>query len=61
MRWLRHIVVTILAFCIVGVLAMIAVNTSFLHPASWVVKEFSMTDVYYQYCKKQASLMKMTV
>ena len=48
MRWLRHIVVTILAFCIVGVLAMIAVNTSFLHPASWVVKEFSMTDVYYQ-------------
>lgn len=45
---LRHIVITVLAFCIVGVLAIIAVNTSFLHPASRVVKEFSMTDAYYQ-------------
>lgn len=45
---IRHIFITVLAFCIVGVLAMIAVNTSFLHPASRVVKEFSMTDAYYQ-------------
>lgn len=45
---MRNVVITLLAFSIVGVLAAVAVNTSFLNPASRVVKEFSMTDVYYQ-------------
>lgn len=48
MKWLHHIVVTVLAFCIVGVLAGIALNTGFLDPAAKVIKNFSMSDVYYQ-------------
>lgn len=48
MKWLYHIVVTVLAFCIVGVLAEIALNTGFLDPAAKVIKNFSMSDVYYQ-------------
>ena len=37
-----------LAFAIVFVLATFAVNTSFLSPIAEVVKDFEMTDVYYQ-------------
>lgn len=48
MWYVRDIVITLLAFGIIGVLAALAVNTSFLHPVSRVVKEFSMTDAYYQ-------------
>ena len=48
MKWLNHIIVTALAFCIVGVLAEIALNIGFLDPAAKVIKNFSMSDVYYQ-------------
>lgn len=46
--FLHHIIVTALAFCIVGVLAAIALNTGFLDPVAKVIKNFSMSDVYYQ-------------
>lgn len=48
MKWLHHIVVTVLAFCIVGVLAGIALNIEFLDPVAKVIENFSMSDVYYQ-------------
>ena len=48
MKWLHHIVVTVLAFCIVGVLAGIAMNIGFLDPVAKVIENFSMSDVYYQ-------------
>ena len=44
----RHITVTLLAFCIIGVLAGIALNTVFLDPAARVIDSFAMSDVYYQ-------------
>ena len=45
---IKHIVITLLAFCIVGVLAGIALNIGFLDPVAKVIKNFSMSDVYYQ-------------
>lgn len=48
MRFLYHVVVTFLAFCIVGVMSEIALNTWFLDPVAKVINSFSMSDVYYQ-------------
>lgn len=45
---LHHIIVTALAFGIVGVLTGIALNIGFLDPVAKVVENFSMSDVYYQ-------------
>lgn len=45
---IKHIIITLLAFCIVGVLAGIALNIGFLDPVAKVVENFSMSDVYYQ-------------
>ena len=45
---IKHIVITLLAFCIVGVLAGIALNIGFLDPVAKVIKNFSMSDIYYQ-------------
>lgn len=44
----KHIIVTVLAFVIVAILAVFALNTSFLSPVAQVAKDFKMTDVYYQ-------------
>lgn len=44
----KHIIITLLAFCIVGVLAGIALNIGFLDPVAKVVEDFSVSDVYYQ-------------
>ena len=44
----KHITITLLAFCIVSVLAGIALNTGFLDPVAKVMKNFSMSDVYCQ-------------
>lgn len=51
----KNIIVTVLAFLIVFVLAMFAVNTSFLSPIAEVVKDFEMTDVYYQILQESDS------
>lgn len=48
MKLLYHVSVTVLAFCIVGVLAEIAFNTAFLDPVAKTMQNFSMSDVYYQ-------------
>lgn len=48
MKFLYHFLVTVLAFCIVGVLAEIAFNTAFLDPVAKTMQNFSMSDVYYQ-------------
>jgi len=41
--WLRHVVVTVLAFLVTGMFAMMALNLSFLSPIAQVVKDFEMT------------------
>lgn len=46
--WLRHVIITMLAFIVVGVFALFTLNLSFLSPIAQVVKDFEMTDVYYQ-------------
>ena len=52
----RHITITLLAFMVVGIFAMFALNLSFLNPIAQVVEDFEMTDIYYQIlcliCKK---------
>ena len=47
-EWLRHVIVTVLAFLVTGVFALLALNLSFLNPIAQVVKDFEMTDIYYQ-------------
>lgn len=47
-EWLRHVIITVLAFVVVGVFALFALNLSFLNPIAQVVKDFEMTDIYYQ-------------
>jgi len=47
-KWLCHVIVTVLAFVVVGVFALFALNLSFLNPIAQVVKDFEMTDIYYQ-------------
>lgn len=40
--------VTLLSFVVVGIYAALALNLSFLSPVGNVMKDFSMTDIYYQ-------------
>lgn len=47
-KWLRHVIVTVLAFLVTGMFALLALNLSFLSPIAQVVKDFEMTDIYYQ-------------
>ena len=47
-EWLRHVVITVLAFAVVGMFAVFALNLTFLSPIAQVVKDFEMTDIYYQ-------------
>ena len=47
-KWLLHVIITVLAFMVVGMFAMLALNLSFLNPIAQVVKDFEMTDIYYQ-------------
>lgn len=48
MKWLKNIIITLLAFVVVGTFAVFALNLSFLSPIAQVVKDFEMTDIYYQ-------------
>lgn len=48
MKFLYHVLVTFLSFCIVALMTEIALNTWFLDPAAKVINSFSMSDVYYQ-------------
>lgn len=44
----RHIIITILAFVLVITFAFIAFSLPFMSPVAEAIKEFDMTDVYYQ-------------
>lgn len=44
----RHVWIALLAYMIVGILAFITLNVSFLNPIAQVVRTFSLTDMYYQ-------------
>ena len=48
LEWLRHVIISVLAFAVVGIFAVFALNQSFLSPIVQVVKDFEMTDIYYQ-------------
>lgn len=41
----RHVIITALAFLVVGMFAVFAMNLSFLSPIAQVVKDFEMTDI----------------
>lgn len=44
----QHFMTTVLAYAYVGLLAVIALNTSFLNPVSKAMGDFSFMDIYYQ-------------
>ena len=44
----RHIIITIIAFMVVGVFVLVTINVSFLNPIARVFQDFSMTDMFYQ-------------
>lgn len=46
--FVRHIIITILAFVLVATFALIAYNIPFMGPIAEAIKEFEMTDVYCQ-------------
>ena len=41
----QHVIITALAFIVVGMFAAFAMNLSFLSPIAQVVKDFEMTDI----------------
>lgn len=51
----RHLIVTMIAFMVVGLFAIVTVNISFLNPIAHTLEEFSMTDMYYQALQETAS------
>ena len=46
--FIRHIIITVLAFVLVATFALIAYNIPFMGPIAEAIKEFEMTDVYCQ-------------
>lgn len=47
-KFVRHIIITILAFVLVSSFALIALKLPFMGPIAEAIKEFEMTDVYCQ-------------
>ena len=48
-------IVAALAFVVLGIMAFFTFNLSFLNPIKKAVKEFSMTDLYYQILQETGS------
>lgn len=46
--YIRHLMITLIAFMVVGLFALVTINVSFLSPIARTLEEFSMTDMYYQ-------------
>ena len=44
----RHFAITLIAFMVVGLFALVTINISFLNPIARTLEEFSMTDLYFQ-------------
>ena len=44
----RNLAITLLSFAIIGVFALVTVNIAFLNPITQALKDFSITDVFYQ-------------
>ena len=51
----RGAIVTALAFVVLGIMAFFTFNLSFLNPIKKAVKEFSMTDMFYQILQETGS------
>ena len=45
---LRNVIVTILAFAVVGVYGLVALNLKVFNPVGAVLKDYSFTDFYYR-------------
>lgn len=57
-KWLQRgkvLVVTIMAFIVLGVMLFFTYNFTFLSPVKKAVQEFSMTDIYYQILQETGS------
>ena len=46
-EFLRHCSVVLFAFVAMGIMALMALNMTFLNPLAQTMKDFSLTDVYY--------------
>lgn len=46
--FIRHLMITLIAFMVVGLFALVTINVSFLSPIARTLEEFSITDMYYQ-------------
>ena len=44
----RHITITLIAFIVVGLFALVTINVSFLNPIARTLEEFSVSDLYFQ-------------
>lgn len=44
----RHIAITLIAFMVVGLFALVTINISFLNPIARTLEEFSISDLYFQ-------------
>ena len=54
-RTMKHYVMaTIIAFCIVAIYALFAINLKILNPLVQALKEYSITDFYYQVIDSKA-------
>jgi CHASE2 domain-containing sensor protein len=51
----RHVAITLIAFMVVGLFALVTINVSFLNPIARTLEEFSMTDLYFQALQSTAS------
>lgn len=51
----RHLIITVMAFMVVGVFAVVTINVSFLNPIARTLQDFSMTDIYYQALQSTAT------
>jgi len=51
-KFIKGLCVTALAFCALAVMVTLALNLSFLNPVSQAVRDFSLTDIYYNALKE---------
>lgn len=51
----RHCFVVLFAFATMGLMALLALNLSFLSPVAQVMRNFSLTDIYYHILKDTGS------
>ena len=52
---IRHLVITVIAFLVVGLFILVTFNVSFLNPIARTLQEFSVSDFYFQTLQSTAT------